>query len=263
MLKPETNTEFGFMGDLWREKEVRAIERIRMAADSGPLNLYHSGGKDSVVIDELARRSGIKYRRIYNVTTLDPPELVRFVRSCGVEMRHPRTSFLKLVSEKGLPTRWRRWCCEKLKHGESLPGVSIVGVRASESANRKANWKVVNIKFRGWVICPILDWSTEDVWRFIRENHLPYCSLYDHGFKRIGCIGCPLTGCPNKELQLYPKIRDGIHRAWLTYCKNYDTVDDPEKAWKRWIEYGRLYAEAPPPESECQMDYLFVGGDDD
>lgn len=255
--------EFGFMEGFRKNKISSAIEYFRMAAESGPVNLYHSGGKDSVVLDELAKESGIEYRKIYHVTTIDPPELVRFVRTCGVWMKHPGTSFIKLVSQNGLPTRWRRWCCKKLKHGKSEPGVSVVGVRASESASRKANWKHVQTNDRGWVICPILDWSTSDIWNFIRQKSLPYCCLYDRGFKRIGCIGCPLTGCPDKELRLYPRIKEGIRLAWMKYCETHDTVDDPERAWEGWLEAGRLYGENPPEGDECQMKYLFVGGDDD
>jgi phosphoadenosine phosphosulfate reductase len=256
--KNKDQNEFEFMGGLWREKISNSIELLRMAAGSGPLNVYHSGGKDSVVIAELAKMAGIEHRSIYHVTTIDPPELVRFVRTCNVEMMHPGTSFIALVAKKGLPTRWRRWCCEKLKHGNRLPGVSVVGVRAQESPARKANWKSIELKDRGWVVCPILTWSTEDVWRFIRERSLPYCLLYDHGFKRLGCIGCPLTGCPHKELDLYPRIRDNIKKAWMIYCSTHE-VDDPEKAWSGWLQCGRLYGENPPPdEEECRMQYLMV-----
>ncbi len=40
---------------------------------------------------------------------------------------------------------------------------------------------------------PIIDWSTEAVWAYVRNNRLPYCCLYDEGFDRIGCIMCPMA----------------------------------------------------------------------
>lgn len=250
--------ELPFMEKLWREKISNSIELIRLTAKSGPVCVYHSGGKDSVCIAELAKMAGIPHRKIYHVTTVDPPELVRFVRTCGVEMSHPGKNFFKMVEQKGLPTRWRRWCCDVFKHGRTEPGVSILGVRADESPARKATWKPITNTKQGWNVCPILTWSTTDVWRFIRERRLNYCSLYDAGFKRIGCIGCPLAGCPHKELDLYPRIKETLKRAWWKYSETHK-VDDVQRAWDGWIECGKLYGEAAPPdEDDCQMQYLFV-----
>lgn len=46
---------------------------------------------------------------------------------------------------------------------------------------------------------PIIDWTDADVWNFIRANKIPYCSLYDEGFHRLGCIGCPMAGTKDRE----------------------------------------------------------------
>ena len=46
---------------------------------------------------------------------------------------------------------------------------------------------------------PIIDWTDDDVWRFLNENNIPHCSLYDEGYARLGCIGCPLSGRKNME----------------------------------------------------------------
>lgn len=250
--------EFPFMETLWREKISHSIELIRMAAKSGPVCVYHSGGKDSIVIEELTRMAGVPHRSIYHVTTIDPPELVKFVRTCKVEMKHPGTNFVKLVEQRGLPTRWRRWCCKELKHTRRESGVGIVGIRADESPARKAKWKHVQSVKEGWIVCPILTWSHQDIWQFIRENSMPYCSLYDSGFDRIGCTGCPLTGCPRSTLDTWPRLRELIHAAWFRYCQKH-TVDDPERGWLGWLDTGKLYGESPPPdEDDCQMKYLFV-----
>lgn len=82
-----------------------------------PLNLGFSGGKDSVVILDLAERSGIKYNAIYANTTVDPPGTISFIKKNypQVQIMHPEKSFFRLIEEKGFPSRLRRFCCEKLK----------------------------------------------------------------------------------------------------------------------------------------------------
>lgn len=71
----------------------------------------------------------------------------------------------------------------------------ILGVRAAESARRAKNWAPLTFHNRtgGYVVSPILRWSDEHVWEFIRRERLPYCCLYDEGFTRLGCIGCPMA----------------------------------------------------------------------
>lgn len=250
-----SEVHFSFMDELWKRKMEIAVERIRLATPTVPLIVAHSGGKDSVVISRLADMSGRTHRKIYNVTTIDPPELVRFVRTCGVEMIHPRINFVRMIEKKGLPTRWCRWCCEKFKHGVRVPGTQIIGVRSQESLARKNFWKTVNFKDGEYVICPILDWSTEDVWRFIREQGLRYCELYDLGWKRIGCMGCPLSGKPILELRRYPRVMELMRSAWMKYCSTHDSVRDPSVIWESWLTTGKFPGEAAP-ETECQMDYL-------
>lgn len=44
------------------------------------------------------------------------------------------------------------------------------------------------------VINPIIDWTDDEVWEFIKEFNVPYCKLYDQGHKRLGCIACPMSG---------------------------------------------------------------------
>ena len=46
---------------------------------------------------------------------------------------------------------------------------------------------------RKTVLNPIIDWDDSDVWEFIHEYKVPYCELYDQGYKRLGCIGCPMS----------------------------------------------------------------------
>lgn len=69
----------------------------------------------------------------------------------------------------------------------------ITGVRWAES-NKRRTRKMIESCTKGRTsrfLHPIIDWSDNEVWEYIRSNNFPYCSLYDEGFRRIGCIGCP------------------------------------------------------------------------
>lgn len=73
-------------------------------------------------------------------------------------------------------------------------------------------------------INPIVDWEEEDVWEFLNEVvKVPHCCLYDEGWTRIGCIGCPLAGKKEmlRSFERYPKYRDAYIRAFEQMIKNH------------------------------------------
>lgn len=57
------------------------------------------------------------------------------------------------------------------------------------------------------VLNPIIDWTDAEVWEFIKEYNVPYCKLYDEGFKRLGCVGCPMNTNAREELNRWPTIK--------------------------------------------------------
>lgn len=73
------------------------------------------------------------------------------------------------------------------------------------------------------VVNPIIDWTDDDVWEFIHEYSVPYCSLYDAGYKRLGCVGCPMSYNKLKELEKYPKYKQA-------YIKAFDRIIIKRKA---------------------------------
>lgn len=91
-----------------KTKEQQAISFLRSMECDHPLNLGFSGGKDSVVILDLAERAGIKYNAIYANTTVDPSGTISFIKKnySQVQIMHPEKSFFKLVEEKGFPYRF-------------------------------------------------------------------------------------------------------------------------------------------------------------
>jgi phosphoadenosine phosphosulfate reductase len=226
-----------------------------------PLKLAFSGGKDSVVCKWLCQQAAVPFESFYSSTTIDPPELVRFIKQyhADVKWRIPKMPMMTAVATLGKspPTRFARWCCERYKEAMPAAGTPIViGVRAAESPRRARDWKTqVQPVKKGLLILPILRWSDEEVWACIRDNSIPYCKLYDEGFKRLGCIGCPLQSIANQRREFdrwpnfernwkmaimrnwekwhaVPRIRDGMPR----YQARYKSAED---FWQWWITRKR------------------------
>ena len=143
------------------DKEQLAIARLKEAARMSeqhygkPLIVTTSGGKDSSVCVELARRAGIDFELMHNHTTADAPETVRFLRSefkrledggfpadritvCYPVYKGVRCSMWSLIPQKLMPpTRLVRYCCSILKErggGRSLysNGRSMGGERGKK-----------------------------------------------------------------------------------------------------------------------------------
>ena len=220
---------------LLRQHESKALE---LSPDG--YHLAFSGGKDSCVIKELARMAGVVFEARYNQTTIDPPELVRFIKlhHLDVQWDRPGRNFFKAMAESnGLPARLIRWCCEEYKERHGANRIKVFGVRAAESHNRKKAWKEItpwrNSTQKGYAVCPIVAWSDENVWRFIYERRLPFCDLYNEGWKRLGCVGCPMAGGGRRaEFLRWP----GFEKAWRTGCRKYF---DRRKG--RLNRYGKPY----------------------
>lgn len=62
------------------DKVETAIKRLQTFEPPEGYYLAFSGGKDSVVIKALADMAGVKYDAYYNNTSVDPPELIYFIR---------------------------------------------------------------------------------------------------------------------------------------------------------------------------------------
>lgn len=117
------------------DRAIRLLQGIQNGYD-GEIEIAYSGGKDSDVILQLAKEAGIKYRAIYKNTTIDPPGTLGHVRGMGVEILRAKTSFFQLVAQKGFPSRFSRFCCEKLKEYKVLDK-NVIGVRKAESRGVK------------------------------------------------------------------------------------------------------------------------------
>lgn len=230
-----------------QKKIDRAIKLLKSTCDGKVVEVCFSGGKDSEVILELAKMSGINYRAIYKNTTIDPPKTISHCKSKGVEIMQPKISFFDLIKKKGFPTRRARFCCEELKEYKILD-VAIQGIRRCESVARAKRYSEPQVcRFYGSkkncvsVILPILDWSDKDVEEFIKERNIQCHPLYYdekgnfHVEKRLGCMACPLQSDNGKQdFKQHPNLV----KLWC-YAGNHFLSTHPNTSTMK--EFGNVY----------------------
>ena len=258
-----------------RKKMLHSVELLQKAekialnydAENG-YYLAFSGGKDSQALFHMTQLAGVKFRGHMNLTSVDPPEVIRFVKKnyTEVELIKPvKSIFQNAIEKKILPTMRVRWCCAEYKETAGAGKVTLIGIRKAESSRRSKRNEVEinNRKFSGdldgldeyrqeqrakrarrkskdqgvnitnadeeqtlgcihgkesLLISPIIYWTEKDVWEFLNDVvRVPHCSLYDEGWHRIGCIGCPMSSHKQKmiENKRYPHVK----RNWIKAIK--------------------------------------------
>lgn len=206
-----------------------------------PLIVTTSGGKDSDVCIALALAAGIDFEVQHNHTTADAPETVYHVREtfrrledkgikCTINWptyKGAPVTMWRLIPKRLMPpTRIVRYCCQILKEGAGKGRMITTGVRWAESAKRKTRgvYETLtsdiskritinndnddkrklfeNCRLQAKRVCnPIIDWSDSDVWDYIDAEHININPLYQCGFSRVGCIGCPMAGKKGREFE--------------------------------------------------------------
>ena len=229
------------------EQAVKLLQVCYKAAGE-PLEIAYSGGKDSDVILELAKMSGIEYRAIYRSTTIDPPGTLKHVIDNGVEVRRPKESFFSLMMKVGYPNRFRRYCCSVLKEYKILDNC-VMGIRRCESTKRSKRYtEPTECKIYGSrknqvnAIYPILEWSDEDELGFIKVRGIKLHPLYyrENGSiditKRLGCMCCPLKYYKKRlyDFKKYP----GMVKAYLR-CGNEFLISHPQSETAK--QYSDVY----------------------
>jgi len=210
--------------------------------------LAFSGGKDSIVLYRLAIMAGVKFDAHMSLTSVDPPEVVRMVRSyySDVILEKPPKSMFQLIYDKCmLPTRISRWCCAELKERYGINRLVMTGIRSQESVARKKRqmYEPCYNDPRKTFFHPLIDWTKEEIWTFITANMLFYPQLYDEGFERVGCIGCPMSYWREWELEKYPKFYKAYLHAiekMLTNPKRKDKTKSAQDIMDWWIKEKKM-----------------------
>ena len=225
-----------------KTKLETSIERIKTFCIGKKTLVAFSGGKDSQCCYHLCDDAGIDFEAQYSITRFEPPELIAFIRKHYPDVifrRAYKKSLVEQIADIGLPNRWFRWCCEA-KHRKTLGfDIAVIGVRAAESARRAANWRTFGRKRDGsYYVCPIFDWTDSDVWEYLNSKSIPHCSLYDEGYKRIGCVCCPLSPSSMRgDAKRWPKTAAMLY---LGHCKNWDKAVANKGKTKRGKFYRML-----------------------
>lgn len=195
-----------------------------------------SGGKDSEVVLWLCLQVNPVVPVVFNNTGVEYPETVRFVARLADEwnlnltVTHPKKSFWDCVEQYGFPQETKRrglkfkknrpYCCYWLKEKPMLLTIRsngwlgyFTGETASESYNRMM-WakRGICIHLKKERICkikPILWWTEDEVWQFIKDNGLPFNQTYLKGAERVGCMPC--TAYKTWEVQMQ-KVNPKLYR---------------------------------------------------
>ncbi len=225
------------------DKVQIAIDRLREYEPSEGYYLAYSGGKDSDTILALAKMAGVKFDAHYQLTTVDPPEVVQHIKAHSeVRIHHPEKTMWQLIVENGMPPlRQMRYCCRILKERGGENRVVLTGIRAAESFKRKKRQLLEDdTKRNKYYVNIIIDWTNAEIWEFIHKYKVPYCSLYDEGWKRLGCVCCP-NGNQQKQAERWPKIAQAYKRAMeramerATRLDYYRSWANGEEMFDWWI----------------------------
>lgn len=154
-----------------------------------------------------------------------------------------RITMWSLIPMKMIPpTRTIRYCCEVLKENGGAGRFITTGVRWAESRKRRKNRGIYenfvpngkkraiilnndnddtrrlfeSCLSRGKHVCnPIVDWSDQQVWEYIQAEKIPMNPLYEMGFHRVGCVGCPMAGKQRyREFRIFPTYERAYRRAF-------------------------------------------------
>lgn len=210
----------------------------------------------------LAEAAGVEFEAVYSATTIDPPEVVRFIRKQypNVKFNVPKMSFWQLAENiRMLPNRHMRYCCSILKEQTSPGRVTLTGVRREESIKRaKRQILDINKKPRQFdefersdkvdiqcfgngkeriTVNPILDWTETDVWEYLNSVvKVPHCELYDIGRHRVGCLFCPMKSRKEivDDMQRYPHQFNRLKKTVAKIAETSKEFPGDPKAFLEW-----------------------------
>jgi len=134
---------------------LRKAQKLALTYDGDDgFFLAFSGGKDSQALYHVAKLAGVRFRAHMNFTSVDPPQVIRFVRTCypDVITHAPVKSIFALAVDRGiLPSMHIRWCCADLKESAGAGKVTLIGIRKQESTRRakRHEIEVSNKQFSG------------------------------------------------------------------------------------------------------------------
>jgi phosphoadenosine phosphosulfate reductase len=202
------------------ERQPQDILALALEEYSGRIGISFSGAEDVVLVD-IAAKLGGRFRVFSLDTGRLHPETYQFLDKVrehygiAIEAYFPKPDAVeRLVREKGMFSFYRdghKECCdirkvEPLRRALATFEAWVTGQRRDQSPGTRAKVPVVQVdptfKFNGNQLVkfnPLANWSSKQVWSYIRENNVPYNPLHERGFVSIGCEPCTRAILPGQH----------------------------------------------------------------
>lgn len=195
----------------YAQKNPKDIIALAIKEYGGNIAVSFSGAEDVVLVD-MASKAGGKFRVFSLDTGRLHPETYQFLETVrerygvAIDTFFPEPEAVqKLVREKGLFSFFKdghKECCgvrkvEPLQRALKPLAAWVTGQRRDQSPGTRAEVPVIQVdptfgsaekplvKFN-----PLANWTSKQVWQYIRENDVPYNPLHERGFISIGCEPC-------------------------------------------------------------------------
>ncbi len=187
----------------YQSRVAASLDAIRLAAERGRIGVSFSGGKDSLVTLHLVRSVVPNVACALFDSGCELPDTLALAEHYGATIIPARLSYLDMARysgwwgyqdpvDAGCPFDVKAILIDEPSVAfivrERL-SVCAMGLRAQESSGRRMNAKMRGMLYQGadrtWYLCPLADWSTDDVWAYIHSNSLRYHPAYD-AMERIG-----------------------------------------------------------------------------
>lgn len=211
---------------------LRKAERLAKSYDKeNGYFLAFSGGKDSQCLYHIAKLAGVQFQAHMNLTSVDPPEVIRFVREQypDVELAKPHDSIFNVaIRRRILPTRCVRWCCEEYKEMAGAGKVTLIGIRKAESVRRaKRNEVEINNHSFSGTLDELEDYRKQKTakakQRKAQKNGEGVTIVNADGERVLGCIRgkeslliSPIIEWTDKEVWLF------LNTLGIAHCELYD-----------------------------------------
>lgn len=232
----ELNREF-------KNSDTKEILEFFLKAYKGKIAFSSSFGAEDQVLTEMI----LNIDRDAEIFTLDTARLpyetydvmdkTNLKYKTKIKVYFPKSSDIEnLYKNQGINGFYesienRKECCYVRKIAplkRALEGVEvwITGLRAQQSISRQEmelfEWDEANGVIK---LNPLLLWSHEDVWTYIRSNNIPYNALHDKSYPSIGCAPCTRAVLDNEDIRSgrwwweSPEQKEcGLHKKEIKKC---------------------------------------------
>lgn len=239
------------LNEMW-EKDIGRTTKFVSEHRDIPYNISISGGKDSEVIYNLWKEMLTRldfvpdYEFIFFNTSNEVADVYKYIKARkDIRIINPEIGWYQYIKQYDyiLPSIFKRFCCTKYKEGQvkkefdtHSPRVQVTGMRNKESDKRskyvfymdydfdKNLYGNSNMPISWSKLCPIIDWSTTDIWLLMIYKNFYINQKYKNGFTRVGCCICPFSNLYEDQLtkKYYPHIWSKFtHIASEYYNRNY------------------------------------------